>query len=79
VATAALLAEGPAAEVARVARAGSVLIEHPTGTFEAAVDVTFGADGQPAVERAGIIRTARKLMDGVMFPRPADPGSPSPQ
>ena len=75
VATAALLPEGPAAEAARLdgtrAGRGSVVIEHPTGAFEAAVDVAFpdGPSGPPVVERAGIIRTARKLMDGVVFPR----------
>jgi 4-oxalomesaconate tautomerase len=71
VATAALLPEGPAAEVARLGGSGAedtVTIEHPTGTFEAAVVLTPG-DGIPVVERAGIIRTARKLMDGVVFPR----------
>jgi 4-oxalomesaconate tautomerase len=71
VATAALLPEGPAAEVAELdaSAKGSVLIEHPTGTFEAAVELAPG-DGVsgPVVERAGIIRTARKLMDGVVFP-----------
>jgi 4-oxalomesaconate tautomerase len=72
VATAALLPAGPAAEVARLDGDGVVRIEHPTGTFEAAVvlapDDGGGGDGVPAVERAGIIRTARKLMDGVAFP-----------
>ena len=71
VATAALLPEGPAAEVARLGGSGAedtVTIEHPTGTFEAAVVLAPG-DGVPVVERAGIIRTARKLMDGVVFPR----------
>ena len=29
------------------------------------------------VERAGIIRTARKLMDGTVFPRPVSPGTRS--
>ena len=48
---------------------GGVLLEHPTGTFEATVDLTTGPDGRPVIERAGIIRTARKLMDGVVFPR----------
>lgn len=47
----------------------SIVLEHPTGTFEAAVTVTSGADAEPVVERAGIIRTARKLMDGIVFPR----------
>jgi 4-oxalomesaconate tautomerase len=71
VATAALLADGPAAEVAKVADAEEgrvVTIEHPTGTFDAAVDLSL-VDDVPVVERAGIIRTARKLMDGTVFPR----------
>jgi 4-oxalomesaconate tautomerase len=70
VATAALLPGGPAAEAARLdgVEAGSVTVEHPTGTFEAAVDLAM--DGrEPVVRRAGIIRTARKLMDGTVFPR----------
>lgn len=71
VATAALLPEGPAAEVAELDRRsdgenGVVVIEHPTGHFEAAVSMKV-ADGLPVVERAGIIRTARKLMDGYVF------------
>jgi 4-oxalomesaconate tautomerase len=45
-----------------------VTVEHPTGTFDAAVDLAI-VDGEPVVERAGIIRTARKLMDGFVFPR----------
>jgi 4-oxalomesaconate tautomerase len=68
VATAALLPEGPAAEVAELDGGSTVGVEHPTGTFEAAVDLTI-VDGAPVVERAGIIRTARKLMDGTVFPR----------
>lgn len=68
VATAALLARGPAAEVAKLDGSGTVTIEHPTGTFEAAVDLATGK-GTTSVERAGIIRTARKLMDGTVFPR----------
>jgi 4-oxalomesaconate tautomerase len=70
VGTAALLPEGPAAEVANpgTADGGVVTIEHPTGTFDAAVDLAL-VDGVPMVERAGIIRTARKLMDGTVFPR----------
>jgi 4-oxalomesaconate tautomerase len=73
VATAALLPEGPAAEVAVLDGGDTVVVEHPTGTFEAAVQVAFpdGRDGPPTVTRAGIVRTARKLMDGVVFPRTA--------
>jgi 4-oxalomesaconate tautomerase len=70
VATAALLPEGPAAEVARLDGSDTVTIEHPTGTFDAAVVLAPGpGDGGPIVERAGIIRTARKLMDGMVYPR----------
>ncbi|HEX6568092.1 MAG TPA: 4-oxalomesaconate tautomerase [Acidimicrobiales bacterium] len=68
VATAALLPVGPAAEAAVLDRGGTIAVEHPTGTFEAAVDLAM-VDGAPVVERAGIIRTARKLMDGTVFPR----------
>jgi 4-oxalomesaconate tautomerase len=69
VATAALLPDGPAAEVADLdGGGGAVTVEHPTGSFEAAVDLRI-EDGAPVVERAGIIRTARKLMDGTVFPR----------
>ena len=67
VATAALLPEGPAAEVVRLDGGTTVAVEHPTGTFEAAVDLDLTGD-TPVVERAGIIRTARKLMDGIVFP-----------
>jgi 4-oxalomesaconate tautomerase len=70
VATAALLPDGPAAESADLHGDADrvVTVEHPTGTFDAAVDLTL-VDGAPVVERAGIIRTARKLMDGYVFPR----------
>lgn len=72
VATAALIPGTPAASVlepAADAAPGVVVVEHPTGTFDAAVDVRVGADGSIEVGRSGIIRTARKLMDGVVFPR----------
>ena len=48
-------------------------IEHPTGTFAARVELADGPDG-PTVGRSGIVRTARKLFDGVVFPRAAEPG-----
>lgn len=69
VATAALLPEGPAAGVLVPGGDGAVVIEHPTGHFEASVSLRV-LDDLPVVERAGIIRTARKLMDGHVFPRP---------
>ncbi len=69
VATAALLDDTPAASRCAAVDGDVVRLEHPSGTFDAVVGVTVGPDGV-RVDRAGIIRTARKLMDGVVFPRP---------
>ncbi len=69
VATAAMLPGTPAAEVANLDGGETVTVEHPTGTFEAAITLSI-QDGAPVAERSGIIRTARKLMDGLGYPRP---------
>ena len=67
VATACLLPGSPAAAMARLPPDAEVVgLEHPTGTFEAWV--RLDNDSQ-RVHGAGIIRTARKLMDGLVFPR----------
>lgn len=69
VATAALLPGTPAAAVVRPGAGtdGTLTCEHPSGTFTTAIDIdTSGA--VPELRRAGIIRTARKLMDGTVFP-----------
>ena len=66
VATACLLPGSPAAEIA-VTGPGeerTLSIEHPTG--EMTVMASLGPDGLPA--SAAILRTARKLMDGLVFP-----------
>lgn len=65
VATACLVEDSAAAQVARggEGRERTLSIEHPTG--EMSVVATLGEDG--AVERAAILRTARKLFDGVVF------------
>ncbi|WIM15892.1 MULTISPECIES: 4-oxalomesaconate tautomerase [unclassified Microbacterium] len=44
-------------------------IEHPTGTFPAAVTVTEDADGRWQASSMSV-RTARKIFDGAVFPRP---------
>lgn len=44
---------------------GRYLVEHPTGSVEVYLDIA--ADG--SVKSAGTIRTARKLMDGLVYPR----------
>jgi 4-oxalomesaconate tautomerase len=49
---------------------GEVVVEHPTGTFDVSLDVDLRGD-VPIVRRAGIVRTARPLFDGVVFPRPS--------
>lgn len=41
-------------------------IEHPTGAFEVELEV----DEDGAIRRTGAVRTARPIMDGVVFPRP---------
>ena len=65
VATAALVEGSPAAQVATIpeGRRKTLSVEHPTG--EMTCVLTMGADG--AVESAALLRTARKLMDGVVF------------
>ena len=65
VATACALPDSPAGRMARLPADGRFLIEHPTGAAEVLVDI--GPDGR--VIGAGALRTARKLMDGLAFPR----------
>ncbi|WP_267388000.1 4-oxalomesaconate tautomerase [Sphingomonas sp. GC_Shp_3] len=65
VATACLVAGSPAAEVAVVPEGPrkTLSVEHPTGEMSCVLEV--GEDGQVAT--AALLRTARKLMDGVVF------------
>lgn len=65
VATACLIEGSPAASVANVPEGSTKTlgVEHPTGVTECVV--TVDADGQPI--EAGMLRTARKLMDGAVF------------
>lgn len=65
VATAALIPGSPAAKVAVVpdGQRKTLSVEHPTG--EMTCVLTLGDDGQ--VASAALLRTARKLMDGVVF------------
>ncbi|MFD7292500.1 4-oxalomesaconate tautomerase [Streptomyces sp. NPDC059897] len=46
-------------------------IEHPTGFTDIESSLTHGPDGQPVAERTAVVRTARTLFDGRVFPRPA--------
>jgi len=69
VATAAVLDGSAAAGLYRPI--GDVVrLEHPTGWFDAVVDVTAGPDGIH-IGRSAIVSTARLLLDGTVHPRPA--------
>lgn len=68
VATAAVLPGSPAAKVAALplGRVKTLSVEHPTGEFSVRIEVG-GTEAAPVVERAGLLRTARKLFDGKVF------------
>ena len=65
VATACLIEGSPAAEVAVVTEGPRKLlsVEHPTGEMSCVLEVDEGG----SVTSAALLRTARKLMDGVVF------------
>ena len=67
VATACTLRGSAASGLARLPSDGRFLIEHPTG----AAEVLIERDASGAVTGAGTLRTARKLLDGRVFPGPA--------
>jgi 4-oxalomesaconate tautomerase len=69
VATAAMI-EGSVAARAYRPVGDLVRLEHPTGWFDAVVEVAAGPHGVH-VGRSAIVRTARLLLDGTVFPRPA--------
>lgn len=69
VATACLLPGSPAAGIVGLAPGvAEVRLEHPSGVFDTRVELRM-ENGAPVVESAGIVRTARKLMDGTVYPR----------
>ena len=67
VATACLLDDSPAKSLAVLpaGRRKSLAVEHPTGEMTVVVDL----DEKGAVTSAALLRTARKLFDGVVFGR----------
>jgi 4-oxalomesaconate tautomerase len=46
-------------------------IEHPTGFLDIDSSVGAAGDGRPVARRTAVVRTARKIFDGTVFPRPA--------
>jgi 4-oxalomesaconate tautomerase len=71
---AALCVEGAVGhDLARLPDGDRLRIEHPTGFLDIETSVTEGAEGVlPVARRTAVVRTARKLFDGTVFPRPAD-------
>ena len=65
VATACLIPGSPAAEVAQIPEGArkTLSVEHPTGEMSCVLET----DETGAVRTAALLRTARKLMDGVVF------------
>jgi 4-oxalomesaconate tautomerase len=65
VATACLIPGSPAAEVAHIPEGNrkTLSVEHPTGEMSCVLEL----DEAGAVKSAALLRTARKLMDGVVF------------
>ena len=65
VATACLIEGSPAAEVAQVppGRRKTLSVEHPTGEMTCILEL----DDDGAVQSTALLRTARKLMDGMVF------------
>jgi 4-oxalomesaconate tautomerase len=66
-AAACVLPEGPAASLAVLPDDGVFGVEHPTG----AAEVKLEHDDTGRLTAAGTVRTARKLMDGIVFPGPS--------
>ncbi len=67
--TAVLLEGAVGHDVARIAPGDTRMdVEHPTGHLEVEVEVDGTVD-PPRVRRSGVVRTARKLFDGTVFPR----------
>ncbi|MFF6992178.1 4-oxalomesaconate tautomerase [Streptomyces sp. NPDC010273] len=55
-----------------------IRIEHPSGFLDIETSVDAGSEGSaPVVRRTAVVRTARKIFDGTVFPRPAAP-TPAP-
>jgi 4-oxalomesaconate tautomerase len=69
VATAVLLDGAVGHDLAKLPVGSSrVDVEHPSGHLEVEVEIDATHDA-PRVRRSGVVRTARKLFDGMVFPR----------
>jgi 4-oxalomesaconate tautomerase len=67
VATALQLPGGTGAELATFPAHSLIDVEHPTGHLQVEVNLDTSAD-PPRIISAGVVRTARKLFDGTVYP-----------
>ncbi|MCL8012059.1 4-oxalomesaconate tautomerase [Streptomyces sp. AS02] len=64
---------GVGTELARLPTEGDrIRLEHPTGFLDIDSSLTTDPDGLPVARRTAVVRTARKIFDGTVFPRPAE-------
>ena len=56
--------------------AGGQRVEHPTGAFVVNVELV-GTGAATSVARSTLVRTARKIMDGQVWPRDRDTAEPA--
>nr|WP_269475836.1 MULTISPECIES: 4-oxalomesaconate tautomerase [Streptomyces] len=64
---------GVGAELAQLPADGDrVRIEHPTGFLDIDSSLTTDSAGLPTARRTAVVRTARKIFDGTVFPRSAE-------
>ncbi|MFE7447310.1 4-oxalomesaconate tautomerase [Streptomyces chartreusis] len=64
---------GVGADLARLPDGGDrIRIEHPTGFLDIESGLATDATGLPTARRTAVVRTARKIFDGTVFPRSAE-------
>jgi 4-oxalomesaconate tautomerase len=68
VGTAVMLPGAVGSDLAAPPRGSRLSIEHPSGALQVEVELDTTTT-PPTVLRSGVVRTARKLFDGVVFPR----------
>jgi 4-oxalomesaconate tautomerase len=68
VATAVMLPGAVGSDLAAKPEGARLSVEHPSGALQVEVELDTTTT-PPAVRRSGVVRTARKLFDGTVFPR----------
>ncbi|MFB6932847.1 4-oxalomesaconate tautomerase [Streptomyces chartreusis] len=63
---------GVGADLARLPGGDRIRIEHPTGFLDIESGLATDATGLPTARRTAVVRTARKIFDGTVFPRSAE-------